>query len=360
MASSPLKVGILAFPWTIPATAYGGIERMLDYLCRGLNSRGIDVHLWSATTSTCPVKRGAIYSGIEDSDGWHSAPLELDHVLAGYEWFASCGVDVIHDITFAGPLIGPSLTDVPIVTTNYLPFTPPEPERGHSWPNLSRIYSAASRSATVLAISRAQANAAQGWQPEAILLGVDVATIPVGDGGGDEHGPYAAFFARMSPEKGARTAIEAATAAGIRLKIATKITEPHEQAYFREEVEPLVDGDSVQLVGELSLSDGYKFLGKAAALLHPIAWPDTFGTSTVESLSCGTPVLALREGAVGEVIEDGITGAICADVDELANQLSEYASFDRARCRTSAEQRLSNERVVDEHIALYNSLLRTS
>lgn len=354
---SQLRVGILSFPWTIPATAYGGIERMIDCLCRGLKSRGVEVYLWSATTSTCPVKRGAIYSGMENSDGWHSAPLELDHVLAGYEWFVSKDVEIIHDITFTGPLIGPTLSHVPIVTTNYLPFTPPEPELGHSWPDLSRIYSAASRSCTVLSISQAQADATYGWQPKTILLGVDVDSIPFGDGSGDEYGPYAAFFARMSPEKGARTAIEAALMAGVRLKIATKITEPHERAYFRDEVEPLIDGDMVQLVGELTQGDSYEFLGKAVALLHPISWPDTFGTSTVESLSCGTPVLALREGAVSEVIEDGVTGKVCADIHELAAQLRRYESFDRSRCRVSAEKRLSNNRVIDEHIALYNSLL---
>lgn len=294
---------------------------------------------------------------MENSEGWHSAPVELDHVLAGYEWLKSCGVDIIHDITFAGPLIGPGLTETPIVTTNYLPFTPPEKEAGHSWPDLSRIYRAASEGTTVLAISRSQAAATQGWTPRSILLGVDVKTIPVGDGNGDRDGPYAAFLARMSPEKGARTAILAALKSGVRLKIATKITEPHEIEYFESEVKPLIDGKYVQLVGELDQDESYNFLGQAAALLHPISWPDTFGTSTVESLACGTPVIALRDGAVGEIIEDGITGSVCTDVDHLAEELSGHDKYDRAKCRASAEARLSNERVIDDHLKLYHSLI---
>jgi glycosyltransferase, family 1 len=355
--SKRLKVGILSFPWTIPATAYGGIERMIDHLCRGLKARDVDVYLWSATTSTCPVNRNALYEGTENLNGWHSAPMELNHVLAGYEWFQDKHVDIVHDITFAGPLVGPSLTNIPIVTTNYLPFVPPKPELGHSWPDLSRIYKVASQNATVLAISHSQANCAQGWQPRTILLGVDVNSIPFGDGSGDSEGTYAAFFARMSPEKGALTAIEAAMAAGIRLKIAARVIEPHEIDYFHEKVKPLIDGDQIQFVGELSLEQGYRFLGKACALLHPIAWPDTFGTSTVEALCCGTPVLALREGAVDEVIDDGITGAICSNMSQLAAQLRDYAKFDRAECRTTAERKFSNERVVDEHLSLYKFLI---
>lgn len=352
-----LKVGFLAFPWPIPAIGYGGIERAVDSLCRGLVARGHDVRLWSATSSTCPVPRSGIIDLPEDSDGWHSAPIELTHVLAGYEWLESEGVDVIHDITFAGPLLGPSLVDIPVVTTNYLPFTPPEPEKGNSWPDLSRIYRAMARNVPVLAISQAQADAADGFTPHTILLGLDVDHIPVGDGRGDERGPYAAFYARMSPEKGAKEAILAARAAGVRLKIAARITEAHEIAYFRDEIEPLIDGTQVEFVGELSREDGYAFLGSAVALLHPISWPDTFGTSTVESLATGTPVLALRGGAVDEVVESGVTGKVCDTVDELADALREWTTYERESCRKAAEERFSNERVVDDHIDFYRSML---
>ncbi|MGL5828163.1 MAG: glycosyltransferase [Angustibacter sp.] len=352
-----LRIGVLSFPWSIPATAYGGIERMIDSLCRGLQQHGHEVFLWSATTSTCPVTRSALYAGIEDSDGWHSAPIELTHVLGGYEWLAEQNLDVIHDITFAGPLLGPGLTDVPIVTTNYLPFIPPETDLGHSWPDLSVIYRAMAERATVLAISQAQADDAVGHRPRTILLGIDPELVPVGSGSGDKDGAYAAFYARMSPEKGAKEAILAAKQAGVRLKIASRIVEPHEIRYFEQEVEPLLDGDGVEFIGELSLSEGYDFLGSAVALLHPIAWPDTFGTSTVESLATGTPVIALRGGAVGEVIEHGRTGAVCDSVTELAEALRNYPSYSRAACRERAEKKFSNDRVIADHVALYRSLI---
>ncbi len=352
-----LRIGFLSFPWSIPAIAYGGIERAVDSLCRGLSEAGHDVRLWSATTSSCPVTRSAIFAGIEDSDGWHSAPVELTHVLAGYEWLAEQEVDIIHDITFAGPLIGPSLTNTPIVTTNYLPFSPPETSLGHSWPDLSVIYRAMAQRATVLAISQAQADDAEGHRPQTILLGIDPELVPVGPGTGDDQGPYAAFYARMSPEKGAKEAILAARQAGIRLKIASRIVEPHEVKYFEEEVKPLLAADGVEFIGELSLTEGYKFLGQAAALLHPISWPDTFGTSTVEALATGTPVIALRGGAVGEVIEPGLTGDICDSVAEIATALQKYQSYSRTACRQTAERKFANSRVVTDHINLYRSLL---
>lgn len=352
-----LKVGFLAFPWPIPAIGYGGIERAVDSLCRGLVSHGHDVRLWSATSSTCPVPRAGAIDLPEDSDGWHSAPVELTHVLRGYEWLASEGVDVIHDITFVGPLLAPTLVDIPVVSTNYLPFTPPQQEEGHSWPDLSLIYRTMARHLPVLAISQAQADAAVGFTPHTILLGLDVDRVPVGDGRGDGRGPYAAFYARMSPEKGAKEAIFAARAAGVRLKIASRVTEAHEIAYFHDEVEPLIDGTRVEFLGELSREDGYAFLGGAVALLHPISWPDTFGTSTVESLATGTPVLALRGGAVDEVIESGETGEVCDTVDELAEALRNHTVYQRGACRKAAEERFSNERVVDDHIDFYTSML---
>jgi len=353
-----LRVGFIAFPWAIPPVGYGGIERAVDSLCRGLVTRGHDVRLWSATSSTCPVPRSGIIDCPEDSEGWHSAPTELMHVLAGYEWLTSEGVEVIHDITFAGPLIAPSIVDVPVVTTNYLPFTPPE--ETHSNPDLSLIYRSIARKVPVLAISQAQADDAVGFTPHTILLGLDVDRIPVGSGKGDELGPYAAFYARMTPEKGAKEAALAAREASVRLKIVSRVSEAHEVEYFENEVKPLIDGKDVQFVGELSVDEGYEFLKEAVAMLHPIAWPDTFGTSTVESLATGTPVLAFRGGAVDEVVQHGVTGAVCDSFEELVDALRDYKSYDRVACRDTAEQRFSNERVVNDHIAFYHSMLENT
>jgi len=355
--SQELSIGILAFPREIPARAYGGVERAVDSLCRGLAARGHDVSLWSAVSSTCPVRRSGVIDACDGAQGWHSAPTELLHVLSGYEWLTGHGVDLIHDITYSGALIGPGLADVPVVTTNYLPFTPPL--NGHSSPDLSLIYRTIARRVPVLAISQEQASGADGFTPRTILLGVDVHHIPVGRGAGDALGPYVAFLGRMAPEKGVREAILATREAGLRLKIASRVSEAHERRYFEREIEPLIGGKDVEFLGELSRPASLGLLEDASAMVSPISWPEPFGTAMIESLATGTPVVALRGGAVAEVVQHGVTGAVCDSLDEVVTGLRDYKSFDRRACRAAAEQSFSNDRVVDEHIEFYRSVLGT-
>ncbi|MCG5447293.1 glycosyltransferase [Micromonospora sp. NIE79] len=350
-----MTVGFLAPPWQIPPRAYGGVERAADELCRGLVSRGHEVRLWAARSSTCPVPTSGVIEELDHTKGWHTAPTELFHVLSGYRWLSDQGVDIIHDITYAGPLIGPSVVDVPVVTTNYLPFTPPLP--GHSSPDLGLIYQTASRRVPVLAISHAQAAGASGFTPHMIHLGIDVKNTPFGDGAGDEKGPYVAFFGRMAPEKGVREAILAARAAGLRLKLASRVAEDHERAYFEDQVEPLIDGDDVQFLGEVDRIAGLHLLKDAVAMVNPIAWPEPFGLAMVESLATGTPIVARRSGAVDEVVRHGVTGAVCDSFEEVVEGLRKYRTYDRLACRTVAEEHFSTERMVDEHIRFYRSVL---
>lgn len=355
MVTDQLRVGVLAFPWKIPAPAYGGVERAVDGLCRGLLACGHDVRLWSAISSTCPVTRSGVIDAVDNAAGWHGTPDELLHVLSGYEWLTAEAVDIIHDITYSGPLVGPHLVDVPVVTTNYLPFTPPL--EGQSSPDLSLIYQTIAKRVPVLAVSQAQARGASGFRPHTILLGIDIDLVPFGNGEGDEYGSYAAFFGRMAPEKGAREAVLAAREAGLRLKIAARVSEAHEHAYFANEVEPLIDSSDIQFVGELSRTDSYDLLKNAAVMVNPIAWPEPLGITMIESLAAGTPVVARRAGAVEEVVTHGVTGAVCDSFDEIVAALRGYKLFDRSACRRSAEEKFSNQRAVTEHIAFYRSVL---
>jgi glycosyltransferase involved in cell wall biosynthesis len=350
-----LTIGFLAFPWPIPPKAYGGVERAVDGLCRGLVERGHEVRLWAALSSTCPVPRSGVIDDCDHAQGWHTAPDELFHVLHGYEWMVAQQVDIIHDITYAGPLIGPSMVDVPIVTTNYLPFTPPL--AGHSSPNLELIYRTIARRVPVLAISHEQASGAVGFQPRTIYLGIDVKNIPFGRGEGDERGHYVAFYGRMAPEKGVKEAALAAREAGIRLKLASRVVEAHERAYFESEVEPLVDGEHVEFVGELDPVAGLHLLKDAVAMVNPVAWPEPIGLAMIESLATGTPIVARRCGAVPEVIEHGVTGAICDTFEEIVEALRQHEKFNRQACRAVAEERFSTQRMVDDHLAFYQSVL---
>src|SRR3974377_635151 len=128
-------------------------------------------------------------------------------------------------------------------------------------------------------------------------------------------GGYLAFLGRISPEKGVDCAIKLAQASGIPLKIAAKVDRADE-AYFRDQIAPLLKGPGVQFIGEINDQAKTDFLGQALALMFLIDWPEPFGLSMIEAMACGTPVLALRRGSVEEVIEDELTGHLCDTRDE--------------------------------------------
>ena len=124
-------------------------------------------------------------------------------------------------------------------------------------------------------------------------------------------------------------------------------------AYCEEEIQPLLEGRQVELLGQLAGRDKDEFLRNAAALLFPVRWPEPFGLVMVEALACGTPVLALNGGSVPEVIEDGVTGFIRDTEDELVDVLGRIAELDRARCRAEAERRFSPAAMADAYERVY-------
>ena len=128
--------------------------------------------------------------------------------------------------------------------------------------------------------------------------------------------------------------------------------DPNVQAdwqYWENEVQPLLEGKQVELLGQLAGKDKDDLLRNAAALLFPIRWPEPFGLVMVEALACGTPVLALRQGSVPEVIKDGVTGFIRDTEDELVDAVEHIAELDRARCRAEVEQRFSPAAMTDAY-----------
>lgn len=337
-----MRVGIVAPPWLpVPPGTYGGIELIVDQLARGLTEAGQEVVLFTTGDSTCPVERRWVYERSLPSQMGASAP-EIRHVAHAYRALAGC--DVIHDHTVVGPLYAAHHADVPVVATNHGPFTP----------ELADVYAAAADRVGVIAISHAQARTA----PEGVRLagvihhGLDMDAFPVGDGDGG----YAVFLGRMAPEKGARRAALIAREAGWRLVIAAKMREPAERRYFEEEVRPLL-GDGVEMAGEVGWDRKLALLGGAAALINPIRWPEPFGLVMAEALACGTPVLAFAEGAATEIVDHGVTGFLCADEADMVACLGRLGALDRATCRATAKERFSSERMVAEHIAVYDRLV---
>jgi glycosyltransferase involved in cell wall biosynthesis len=136
------------------------------------------------------------------------------------------------------------------------------------------------------------------------------------------------------------------------LRVAAKV-DPADEEYYERDIKPLLNNANVEWVGEISDSEKSEFLGDAAAALFPINWPEPFGLVMIESLACGTPVIAFRHGSVPEIVEDGVTGFVVNDVEAAAACVKRIPRLSRARCRESFVERFSVRRMCDEYVKIY-------
>ncbi|RXZ71992.1 glycosyltransferase [Agromyces albus] len=337
-----MRIGIIAPPWLpIPPPAYGGIESFVDTLARALSEAGHDVLLAASLDSTCPVPR---LSGFQPSDPktMGITAFELRHLIRAYA--ALTDVDVIVDNTLAGPVVAASRSGAaPIVAIAHGPFMP----------MIHEIYRAASPDVSFVAISQHQASMAGPVRIARVIHhGIHVEEIPRGHGG-----TSACFVGRMHPAKGLPEAIRTAALAGIHLRIAAKMRESTECAYFEEMVRPAL-GSNAEYLGELSREEKYALMGESCALVNPIQWDEPFGLVMIEALATGTPVVATPHGSVPELIEESRTGFIRSTPEQLALALQRVSSLDRELCRATVEKRFAAARMAADYVALFTQVLQ--
>ncbi|MBV9870649.1 MAG: glycosyltransferase family 4 protein [Frankiaceae bacterium] len=338
-----MRVALIAPPWVpVPPPAYGGTEAVIDRIARGLLRCGHEVVLAAAANSTTPAPQ---VKGTEHAPDTASlvtdVATELRHVLTGYAALDG-EVDLVHDHTLAGPLLGRQPVGAAMVTTNHGPF-----DRA-----LKPLYAAMVGTA-ITAISHHQASTAGEVAIRAVIHhGIDVDDVAQGTGTGG----YASFLGRMTPDKGPRQAALVARAAGVPLRMAAKIREPAERDYFDLAVRPLLCSD-VEYVGELGLHDKLGLLRESFALLNPLQWPEPFGLVMIEALACGTPVIATPCGSAPEIVDDGVTGYLRTQREDLAGALLDAVNLDRVACRSVAVNRFSSDRMVADYVQLYEELL---
>ena len=167
---------------------------------------------------------------------------------------------------------------------------------------------------------------------------------------------YFAFLGRISPEKGIERAIRIAGACGVKLKVAAKVDKADAE-YFKAEVEPLLKDANVEFIGEINDAQKPAFLSGAKATLFAIDWPEPFGLVMIESMACGTPVIAMRRGSVPEVMDDGVTGFIVDSVEEAIAACRRIDTLDRRRVRAQFEKRFTSHRMAEDYLALYRRLI---
>lgn len=321
----PLRIVLVAPPYfDIPPKGYGGTEAVVADLADALIKRGHRVTLLGAgqpgTSArfvplwerTVPERLGQPYPEIMHA-------LRVRHAIERIA--ATDGVDLVHDHTFAGPLNVPGYRalGLPTVVTVHGPIDN----------DLYPYYRELGDDVGLIAISDRQRELA----PDLNWVGRVHNALRIDDWPfSADKGDYALFLGRYAPYKGAHLALHAAHATGTPLVLAGKCNEPAEQAYFDEQVRPLLT-EADHVLGQADAVSKRKLLAGARCLLFPIQWEEPFGMVMIEAMACGTPVVALRGGAVPEVVVDGVTGVICDNPDELPAAMEKAQTLDPAACR---------------------------
>jgi glycosyltransferase involved in cell wall biosynthesis len=152
-------------------------------------------------------------------------------------------------------------------------------------------------------------------------------------------------------------AIEAARRAGVRIVLAGKIALPEEKTYFRECIEPLLDGKQACFVGEANALEKRELYARARGLLVPLQWDEPFGLVMIEAMACGTPAIVFRRGAAPEIVVDGETGFLVEDVDQMVAAMYRLDRIDPLTCRSHVEARFGPEALADGYLEVYERML---
>jgi len=341
-----MRIGMIAPPWfPLPPQRYGGIEFVVSLLTEGLVGRGHDVTLFASGDSETQARLSYIFSRAPFEHIEKGGHLEVMHSLEAYK--RAREFDVIHDhdglaSRAMGALVH-ELTGTPVVATLHGPADAITQE----------LLGSLRADLQFIAISEYQR---QGF-PDLQFVGTIPNAIDV------EHMPFSAekddyllFIGRMTADKGAHTAIEVARRLDKRLIMAGKVNEGPEREFFAAEVEPYLS-DKVHYRGEVDHETKAELYKRARCTLFPIQWPEPFGLVMIESLACGTPVIAMRKGSVPEVIEHGRTGFIVDTADGMIEAFARIDEIDPAECRRAVEERFGSEAFVAAHEAAYARLL---
>ncbi|MCM1981350.1 glycosyltransferase family 4 protein [Lyngbya confervoides] len=328
----------------VPPPGYGGIELVVSYLCDELTRRGHEVTLFASGDSETLATLDSVVPqalrldpqvkehGIYDM-------LQMQRVFDRADEF-----DLIHFHNGYGALPLAELCHTPVLHTLHGRFTQDN----------QKLFSAYGKQ-PYISISNAQR-----------LPGLDINYLATVYNGIDPHNypfqaqsspePYLAFLGRLSPEKGPQNAIEIAHKTGWKLKMAGKV-DAVDQRFFHEQIQPLIDGEQIEYLGEVTHAQKVQLLANAALTLFPITWPEPFGLVMIESMCTGTPVLGTQLGSVPEVIQNGVSGFACPSIADIIAVLPQAVNLDRTACRQYVLDQFSIQSMVDGYLLAYKKLL---
>ena len=334
-----MRIAVLSpVSWRTPPRHYGPWESVVSLLTEELVHMDLDVTLFATGDSQTKAKLVAVcprpYSEDRSVDPKVAECLHISEIFERAAEF-----DLIHNHFDFLPLTYSGLVETPVLTTIH----------GFSSPAIMPVYSKYNSRSYYVSISDSDRSPDLDYIAT-IHHGIDVAQFPFCK----DDGEYLLFFGRIHPDKGVHEAIQVAQRVGIKLVIAGII---QDRDYFAARVEPHIDGTTVEYLGSVGPDQRADVLGHALALLHLISFDEPFGLSMVESMACGTPVIAFARGSIPEIVRHGETGYIVEDIADAVKAVAAVRLIDRFVCRQDVERRFSHTRMAHDYIDVYQKIL---
>lgn len=335
-----MKIGMLApIAWRTPPRHYGPWESVVSLLTEALVKRGIDVTLFATGDSLTNARlRAVCKKGYEEDRSIEPKIWECLHISEVFEHAGE--FDLIHNNFDFLPLTYSGLISTPVITTIH----------GFSSPKIYPVYQKYNDSAFYVSISKADRLDSLDYVAN-VYHGIDISQFTFQQ----RPGEYLLFFGRIHIDKGAGEAIKIAKKSGMKLIMAGIIQDPQ---YYEKNIRPFIDGRSVIYVGSAGPEKRDSLLGGAYALLHPINFDEPFGLSVVESMACGTPVIAFNRGSMPELINHGHNGFLVQTVDEAVAAAHDIPMIERSACRRVVEERFTVDRMAEDYIDVYRRILK--
>jgi glycosyltransferase involved in cell wall biosynthesis len=337
-----LKIALIAPPHiAVPPADYGGTELFVAQLADGLQQAGVQVIVYANGESTVGVEVRSLYKQSQ----WPIKNTEhaLSRALNHESWSirdAARECDIIH-VQSPHAITLSRFIEKPMVLTLHGPHDSKLSELYAHFPDVYYV-----------AISNSQCKSETMPRIRTVHHGINPGQYTFRA----EKQRYLSFIGRLALIKGAHLAIEVARQTGIPLKIAGDV-QPLNREYFEKKIQPQIDGQLVQYIGTADFKTKNELLSNSLAMLFPIQWREPFGLVMVESMACGTPVIATPSGSVPEIVRDGVSGFMCRNVQQMVDRVSNL-DLNPTKVRHYVEENFSIDRMVKSYLQLYEDALR--